>query len=70
MGRQVRVISSAAAAAAAIGPYFKRHPTLEKSLSGGGTRRYLTTDCPERFSELGSMFLGQKITAEKVLADQ
>lgn len=67
MGKQVRVISSAKAAADAIEDYFKRHPDAEKSLSHKSTRTYYTTDCPERFAELGSQFLGQKISAEKII---
>ncbi|MBU1017491.1 glutamate racemase [Patescibacteria group bacterium] len=66
MGRQVVVISSAKAAADAIEDYFKRHPDLEKSLSKKGKRIYYTTDCPERFGDLGSRFLGERIKGEKV----
>ena len=66
MGKQINIISSAKAASDAIENYFKRHPDVEKSLSRKGSRVYYTTDCPERFAELGSRFLGQKILAEKV----
>lgn len=66
MGKQVSVISSAKAAADAISDYFKRHPDVEKSLSRGGSRAYLTTDSPEHFQDLGSRFLEQKIKGEKV----
>ncbi len=66
MGKQIRVISSAKAAADAIGDYFKRHPDVEKGLSRKGKRIYCTTDNPERFSDLGSKFLGQKISGERV----
>lgn len=66
MGRQCAVISSAAAAAEAIGDYFKRHPTLFQALSTGGQRTFYTTDNAERFTLLGSRFLGQPIKAERV----
>jgi len=66
MGKNCKVISSAKAAADAIEDYFKRHPKLEKSLSKKGKRTYYTTDCPERFSDLGSRFLGEKIEGEKI----
>jgi len=65
MGKQVAVISSAKAAADAIEDYFKRHPDLEKSLLRNGKRTYYTTDNPERFSDLGSPFLGAKIKGKK-----
>ncbi len=66
MGKQVKLISSSLASVDAIGDWLKRHKDVEKSLSRKGTRTYYTTDCPERFSDLGSKFLGQKIKGEKV----
>ena len=66
MSKQVTVISSAKAAVDAIENYFKRHPKLEKSLSRKKKRTYYTTDSPERFADLGSRFLGEKIIGEKV----
>ncbi len=66
MGKQCKLVSSSQASVDAIGSYFKRHPSLEKSLSKKGTRTYLTSDDPKRFSDLGGRFLGQKIQGEKV----
>ncbi len=66
MGKNCQVISSGAAAADAIGDYFKKHPSVEKQLQKNGERTYLTTDCPERFSKIGSTFLGEKIEAMKI----
>ena len=66
MGKNCQVISSATAATEAIADYFQRHPDVEKNLSRKGTRTYYTTDCPERFEDLGSRFLGEKIEGEKV----
>lgn len=67
MGKQVKVISSAKAASDAIEIYFERHPEVEAQISKSKNRTYYTTDCPERFNELGSKFLGQKIEAEKII---
>ncbi|MBU0706126.1 glutamate racemase [Patescibacteria group bacterium] len=66
MGKNCIVISSAKAAVDAIEPYFKAHPDLLKKISKKGGRQYLTTDCPERFAEIGGRFLGEKIEVEKV----
>ena len=66
MGKKCTLISSSKAAADAIEPYFKAHPKLFEKLSRQGKRLFLTTDSPERFSELGGRFLGQKIKAEKI----
>jgi glutamate racemase len=66
MGKRCTLISSAKAAVDAIEGYFQAHPKLLKKLSKSGKRAYLTTDCVERFSEIGGKFLGQKIKVEKV----
>jgi len=66
MGKSCTIISSSEAAVSAIGNYLKRHSNIEKILSRGSTRTYYTTDCPERFEDLGSRFLGERIKGEKV----
>lgn len=66
MGKNCKVISSAKAAVNAIGIYFEKHPDIEKALSRKKERMYYTTDCQERFEDLGSRFLGQKIKGEKI----
>ena len=66
MGKQCTLISSSQAAVDAIGDWFRRHKDIEKSLTKKGARVYYTTDCLERFNDLGSRFLGQKIKGEKV----
>ena len=66
MGKQCKLASSSLASTEAIGDWLMRHKEVEKSLSKGGTRTFLTTDNAERFSDLGSRFLGQKIKGEKV----
>ncbi len=66
MGKNCQLISSAKAAADAIESYFEAHPDLLKKLSKKGKRQYLTTDCPERFAEIGGKFLGERIKVEKV----
>jgi glutamate racemase len=66
MGKQCAVISSAKAAADAIDDYFKRHPDVLKSITKNGKRTFYTTDCPERFEDLGSRFLAGKIKGEKI----
>ncbi len=66
MGKNCKVISSAMSAADAIGDYFERHPDVLKSISKNSKRIYYTTDCPERFEDLGSRFLGERVEGEKV----
>lgn len=66
IGKKTKIISSAEAAVMAISDYFKRHPNLFKKLSKKATRTFLTTDCPNRFEELGSRFLKEKFKAKKI----
>ncbi len=66
MGKNCRIISSAGSAVKAIGSYFEAHPELPGKLGKNGKRYYYTTDSPERFAEIGSKFLGQKIEVDKI----
>lgn len=66
MGPQVQVIDSGAAQARKFLEYLNNHPEIEKTLAKNGVRRFCTTDDPKRFAELGSRFLGQKISTKKV----
>lgn len=66
MGKNCTVISSANAAVEAMEDYLARHPEVKKKLTQKGTRTYYTTDDVERFEELGSKFLGEKIKGDKI----
>jgi glutamate racemase len=46
--------------------YLARHPEIEARLGRGGSESFRTTDHPEGFERLASLFLGRKIAAEKV----
>ncbi|MBN2087466.1 glutamate racemase [Candidatus Peregrinibacteria bacterium] len=66
MGKNCKIISSAQAATYAIGSYFENHPDVLNLITRNGKRTYYTTDCPERFADLGKRFLGEVIVGEKV----
>jgi glutamate racemase len=66
MGKQVKLVSSSLASVDAIGTWLNNHKSVEKTLTRKNARTYLTTDDPKRFSDLGGLFLGQKIKGEKV----
>ncbi|MBI5229757.1 MAG: glutamate racemase [Candidatus Magasanikbacteria bacterium] len=68
MGKKVQVIDNRAVALS-LKNYFERHPdiaTLCRSKSETPKRMFLTTDDPERFSNLSSRFLGEQIEAHHV----
>lgn len=66
MGKNCKVISSAKSAVDAIENYFKRHPDILKSITKNGEHIFYTTDSSERFEDLGSRFLGEKVKGKKV----
>lgn len=69
MGKSVRVPHPGEIVAASLADYLTRHPELEKKLSKNKKTQYLTTDCPERFSEQAKLFLGRAIAAKKIHLD-
>jgi glutamate racemase len=68
MGSGVRVLETGAIVAASLKNYLAKHPEIEGLLGRAangkgeaGKREFYTTDSPEKFAEMGSVFLGQKI---------
>lgn len=62
MGRNVQILDLGKAVAEKLKDYLKRHPEIKKLLTQKKRRIFFTTDDPGKFQELGSRFLGQKIT--------
>jgi glutamate racemase len=66
MGEGLELICSGQVTAAKLVDYLKRHPEIERLLSRGASRRYLTTDLTPRFQQLASLFMGQPVDSEVV----
>jgi len=67
MGKNVSIPHPGEIVAASLKNYLARHPQLERRLSKKGIRRYLTTDMPDRFRQIGGRFLGLNLgQVEKV----
>ena len=47
--------------------YLERHPEMQERLSQGGKILYHTTEQADVFQLSASVFMGQKVTAERVL---
>jgi glutamate racemase len=62
----VQVLSQGEVVAHSLKDYLQRHVSMEQSCSQFGQRQFLTTDNPEIFSQLASLFLGQPINACKI----
>lgn len=65
-GKRVNVLNAPKIVADKLVDYLNRHPEIESKLSRGGKIRYLNTNSPEHFDELGSKFLGSSIKSKKV----
>lgn len=62
-----RVVAQGEIVADSLADYLKRHPEMECRLKRGGDVRYLTTENPEKFNTLGSVFMGRPVNAEKTV---
>lgn len=62
----VRVISQGELVANSLADYLVRHPEMEQRLSQGAQVSYRTTECPDKFAELASIFTGTDVAAERV----
>ncbi len=62
----IRLLSQGEIVANSLADYLVRHRDLEQTLSKEGNCRFLTTECPERFSESARMFLGEEIHTERI----
>ncbi len=50
--------------------YLYRHPEMESKCTKGGIVRYYTTDAPDRFNHMASLFLNEPIDAQKATLEQ
>ena len=62
----VQVLSQGEIVARSLEDYLKRHVNMAQRCSQFGQRQFLTTDNPEMFAQLASIFLGQDIDACRV----
>lgn len=65
----IKVISQGDFVAKSLKDYLMRHPEMDNRLTKNGTIKYYTTENPERFSELASIFLQDPINAEHIKVD-
>lgn len=61
----IRLISQGEIVAKSLENYLRRHNDMEQRLSRGGSLMCQTTENPEQFEELASLFLGDKLTDVK-----
>lgn len=65
----IKIISQGQIVAESLADYLKRHPEIESKCSQNGTSTFLTTEQPEKFAEMATLFLGNDIKAHKITFD-
>ena len=61
-----RVLPQGEIVAESLVAYLQRHPEMEAKCSKGGTCSYSTTESPDKFAELASLFIGAPVTATQI----
>lgn len=61
--QHIEIIRQGDIVAASLADYLRRHPEIDAKLTRGGHTQYLTTENPEKFSSLATLFLGHPVTA-------
>jgi len=68
MGKNCNIINAPRTQAIALKRYLDQHPDLKKQLTKNSKQLFYTTDCPDKFQSMGSLFLGQNINSTKKIA--
>lgn len=62
----ITLLSQGELVATSLKDYLHRHPEMNDRLTQGGSIRYLTTECPDRFGDLASIFVDEEVNATRV----
>lgn len=62
----VRLISQGDLVAHSLLDYLRRHPEMDCRLTRGGAISYRTTECPDKFEDLASLFISEPVSATRV----
>ena len=63
----VKVIQQGPIVAESLADYLNRHPEIERHCSRGGTCSYFTTEDPDHFSPLASVFVNEPVNAHRII---
>lgn len=64
--KSVAVVSQGEIVADSLKDYLRRHPEMEQRLSRNATVEFLTTEHPDKFNDLASLFLAHPISARHI----
>lgn len=63
----IKVIAQGEIIAKSLAAYLERHPDMEKACSKGGSMTFLTTESDEKFADAATTFLGEAVSATKII---
>lgn len=63
---RAKVITQGALVAGSLADYMKRHPEMDAKCSKGGSVTYLTTENPDKFTDLAGIFMEEPVTATRI----
>lgn len=63
----IHIVEQGGIVAASLEEYLRRHPEIDALCSKGGTTEFLTTESPETFNPLASMFIGETVNASQII---
>ena len=63
----VNIVQQGPIVADSLADYLQRHPEIERHCSRGGSCRYYTTEDPDHFSPLASVFTGEDVNAQRII---
>ncbi|MDR3062322.1 MAG: glutamate racemase [Dysgonamonadaceae bacterium] len=63
----IRILSQGQHVAESLKDYLRRHPEMDACCSKKTSCRFLTTESPEKFSDMASVFLNEPVDAERII---
>lgn len=63
---RVRIVKQGEIVAESLKDYLYRHPEMARRCTRGGTCRYLTTENPEKFTDLARIFLNESVDVKHI----
>ena len=63
---RAKIITQGSLVASSLADYMKRHPEMDARCSKGGTVTYLTTENPDKFTDLAGIFMEEPVKATKI----
>lgn len=62
----IRILPQGELVAESLADYLQRHPEMEKKCTRGGSMEYLTTESPDKFDPLATLFMDAPIQSSRI----